>query len=127
MVMKKAWMIALAVFVTVSCKKEGPGGGNTIAAFPKHHGISINSGTMYIKYGAKESPGSDLSKYDAKAEVDVHPGEAAHAHFKELRKGDYYLFFAGFDSTINETVFGGIPIKLKKKSGETEIDVPVTE
>jgi hypothetical protein len=109
-----------------SCQKAGTGGDYSITAFPKHHGKSINNGVVYIKYNADELPGQAPSDFDASAPVVAHPGEGAHAHFHELKKGDYYIYHIGYDSTISQTVKGGIPIKLKKDKA-VDLDIPVTE
>lgn len=112
--------------IALSCKKEGLGGDTEIAAFPKHHGKSIRNAMVYVKYGAKESPGEDVSKYDISAIANsLHDG-VYHAHFHDLRKGYYYIYSVGFDSSIMQIVKGGIPVKIGK-SGEEEVDVPVTE
>ena len=119
--------IALAVFGFVACKKNGTGGDNTIAAFPKHHGVTIPNATIFIKYGATELPGVSASDFDdSKVAIKEGSGDA-HAHFEGLLKGDYYIYAVGFDSTVNETVSGGIAVKITKKSGEHDVDVPVTE
>lgn len=126
----KLKLIIFSFFVTltaISCKKNGTGGDNTIAAFPKHHGVSIPNATVYIKYGATELPGQNASDFDD-AKTAVSEGSvAAHAHFEGLLKGDYYIYSVGFDSTVNEVVSGGIAVKIKSKSGEQDLDVPVTE
>ena len=120
-------VIALAVFFFLSCKKNGTGGENTIAAFPKHHGVTIPNATVFIKYGATELPGVNASDFDdSKVAVKEGSGDA-HAHFEGLLKGDYYIYAIGFDSTVNETVSGGIAVKISKKSGEQDVDVPLTE
>jgi hypothetical protein len=123
----KLAFIALALTAFASCKKNGTGGENTIAAFPKHHGVTIPNATVYIKYGATELPGVNASDFDD-SKIAVKEGSgAAHAHFEGLLKGDYYIYSIGFDSTVNETVSGGIAVKITSKSGEQDVEVPVTE
>ena len=122
---------AVILFVTfisfLACKKNGTGGKNSIAAFPKHHGVSIPNATVYIKYGATDLPGTNASDFDD-SKIAVKEGSAApHAHFEELLKGDYYIYAVGFDSTINETVTGGVAVKITEKAVEKDVDVPVTE
>jgi hypothetical protein len=127
--MKKVKLIAfgLIIFTVFACKKNGTGGDNTIAAFPKHHGVTIPNATVYIKYGATELPGVSASDFDdSKIAVKEGSGDA-HAHFEGLLKGDYYIYSVGFDSTVNETVSGGVAVKITSKSGEKDVDVPVTE
>lgn len=110
-----------------ACTKPGLGGEASILAFPKHHDDPIPDATIYIKYDAKEFPGTDVSVYDDAEVASVHPGEDPHAHFTNLEKGSYYLYGVGFDSSINQIVTGGIPVEITEKSGELEIVVPVTE
>jgi hypothetical protein len=127
--MKKLNFIALtfAILAFSACKKNGTGGDNAIAAFPKHHGLPIPNATVFIKYGATELPGTSASDFDD-SKVAVKEGTvAAHAHFDGLLKGNYFIYSIGFDSTINETVSGGIAVKIKTKSGEQDVEVPVTE
>lgn len=127
--MNKLPIVALLLlFITINaCKKNGTGGDNSIAAFPKHHGVTIPNATVFIKYGATELPGLNASDYDdSKIAVKEGSGDA-HAHFEGLLKGDYYIYAIGFDSTVNETVSGGVAVKLSSKSGEKDIDIPVTE
>lgn len=127
--MKKLNAIILIVTLIpfLACKKNGTGGKNSIAAFPKHHGVSIPNATVYIKYGATDLPGMNASDFDD-SKIAVKEGSAAaHAHFEELLKGDYYIYAVGFDSTINETVTGGVAVKITEKAVEKDVDVPVTE
>ena len=112
--------------MAVACKRDGTGGDCEIAAFAKHHETLIPGCTIYIKYGAKEFPGTDLSVYDDSKKAGSVGEAKGHTHFSGLLKGDYYLYGVGYDSSISMEVRGGIHIKLKKK-GETELDVPVTE
>jgi hypothetical protein len=115
------------VFIFSSCEKAGLGGEATIVAFPKHHDKPIPNAIIYIKYDAKEFPGEDPGLYDDSEIAVAEPGEAPHAHFHDLKKGDYYLYGVGFDSSINLPVTGGTPVEIKDKSGEIDQDVPLTE
>jgi hypothetical protein len=127
--MKKINFLILS-FVMLSfmaCKKNGTGGENTIAAYPKHHGVLIPNATVYIKYGATELPGKNPSDFDDSKIAVRKSATDAHAHFDGLLKGDYYLYAVGFDSTTSEVVSGGIGVKITSKSGEKLVDVPVVE
>lgn len=115
-------MLVLTLSLVTGCKKEGIGGDSTIAVHVKHHEALIPHSMVYIKYGAKEFPGATLTNYDDSLMTD----DAAHGHFEELVKGDYFLYGVGYDSSISEVVTGGIAVKLSKGS-ELEVDVPVTE
>lgn len=121
---KTILLVAAICLSTVfsACHKEGTGGKSSISGSVKHHDAAIPNAVVYIKYGVKEFPGTDVSKYDASVTADAN----AHYEFKNLRKGDYYLYGAGYDNTIMEAVTGGISVKLKYNK-ETETDVPVTE
>ena len=122
--MKKIILPLLISSLLFSCGKEGPGGKSSIQGSVKHHSQLIPGAVVYIKYGAKESPGSNVTYYDASANADAN----AHYEFVDMKKGDYYLFAIGFDSTIVMTVSGGIPVEIKtKKSSTVTADVPVTE
>ena len=122
--MKKlfAYLIPLSVFFA-SCGKEGPGGKAAIKGLVKHHSKPIPGAVVYIKYGAKESPGSNVTYYDANITADAN----AHYEFPDLKAGDYYLFGVGFDTAIGKVVSGGIPVVIKSKTETVEADVPVTE
>ena len=119
-------IIALLFFgiITTSCNKEGIGGDNTLAVFPEHHGKPIYGATVYVRFAGTEFPGSNPSDYDL---AEVGDSSEEHVHIKGLRKGNYYLYATGFDSSISAIVTGGVHIKLNKKSGETDVKVPVVE
>ena len=121
--MKNIVYILLLSSLLSSCGKEGPGGKAVIQGSVKHHSALIPGSVVYIKYGVKEFPGTDVKYYDASVTADA----KAHYEFTDLRAGDYYLFSVGFDSTIVQTVSGGIPVVIKKKTETVDTDVPVTE
>ena len=115
--------ISLISLVALSaCYKEGNGGKSVVNGFVSHHSHRVPNAIVYIKYGAIEFPGTDVSKYDASITADAN----AHYEFKDLRKGDYYLYGVGYDNAIMENVSGGIGIKLKYNKTTTS-DIPVTE
>jgi hypothetical protein len=112
----------IALTTLYSCKKEGTGGKSTVSGTVKHHSNPIPNAIVYIKYGATEFPGNDVSVYDNHVTADAN----AYYEFKDLRKGDYYLYGVGYDPNIFEAVKGGIGIQLKRNNTVTS-DVPVTE
>jgi hypothetical protein len=121
--MKKLSMFLLAtVLVFASCKKEGIGGKSSVSGAVKHHALPIPNAVVYIKYGATEFPGTDVSVYDASTVSN----SAAKYEFKELQKGDYYLYSVGYDSAISLPVTGGFGVFLKNRESKT-VDVPVVE
>lgn len=118
---KLFYLIMFSLFV-VSCAKEGTGGKASVNGTVKHHSKIIPNAEVYIKYGATEFPGSNTADYDAS----VTTSSDAKYEFKELKKGDYYLFAKGFDAGITKEVQGGVPVELKRTENKT-INVPVTE
>jgi|GEM_PF-1363995 len=120
--------IALVIIVLVlnSCKKSSTGGDATVVAFPKHHGVSINGATVYVKFKTNDMPSDPTNNYDLKIEGD--PTEN-HVHIHGLRYGKYYLYAVGYDPSISETVTGGAPltIKWKERKQEIDVDIAVTE
>ena len=125
--MKKTIVLAFIAVMAggLSCKKNGTGGEATVAAITKHHDRAIPFSTVYIKYGAKEFPGTDVSKYDASQTTD----KEGHTHFEKLRHGDYYFYGVGYDSVAQAVVKGGVGLQIKRKERkqEFELKVPVTE
>lgn len=123
--------ILFSLFAIASCCKEGANGDATIVVFLKHHGNVIPNNanhvdTVWVKFNAKDSPGSGTDKYDT-----YFVGEAGedHVHCHDLKCGDYFLFGTGLDTTIGMRVSGGAHIKIKHKERKDEIDtdLAVTE
>ena len=111
-------------FFHFSCVKPGKGGMAVIKGNVLHHTLPVPNSIVCIKYGAKEFPGEDLNIYD---EQIITTGTEASYEFKDLKRGDYYLFSVGFDSTIMEAVKGGVPVLIVKNSESADINIPVTE
>ena len=112
-----------------SCAYGGLGGNVTLAAHPQHHGVPIYSKVGYpdsafVKFNAVNSPGSSASSYDLQLAGDS--GEE-HVHIHNLKPGKYFIFMTGYDSTINQRVYGGIPYTLTQTSGEVDVNIPVSE
>lgn len=120
-------ILVLSLITFISCKKEGTGGKVKLGVFVKHHKELIPNAVVYIKYGAKEFPGADSKNYDNSAICGNDGLDLGYTHFKDLKKGNYYLYSVGYDSTINLPVTGGIPVEIKEKTGELTVDIPVTE
>jgi hypothetical protein len=121
---KLSSLLLLVLLITTSSCKEGTGGKSSISGNVLHHTKIIPNAVVYIKYGATDFPGTDVSDYDASVTSDTN----AHFEFKDLRKGDYYLYATGIDVSpaTSFPVSGGIGIKLRYNKSVT-IDVPVTE
>ena len=110
------------LFITSACHKEGIGGKSTIGGTVNHHSKPIPNSVVYIKYGATDFPGTDITTYDNHTTADAN----AHYQFDDLRMGNYYLYGVGWDNSISSTVTGGVGIKIKYNKSYTQ-DVPVTE
>ena len=116
-----------------SCQVAGLGGATTIVAFPQHHGKPIYNldsiynypDTAYVKFNAQDQP-ANLNSYDAI--FTGTPGEN-HVHLEGLKPGKYYIFMAGFDTSLvpDKRVKGGLPYTLTQASGELNLNVAVTE
>jgi len=123
---KTSLLFALAVSLfLISCKKNGTGGKADISATVTHHDHNIPYATIHIKYGAKESPGTNTSNYNAHIQTDAN----GHADLSGLRYGDYYLYGTGFDSTILSPISGGghLEIKWNQRKKTIAYTVQVTE
>ncbi len=118
-----SFLLLISLFIYASCTKPGLGGEAEIHIDVKHHSVLVPYTNVYIKYDAKEFPGDDLSKYDAS----ITTNNMAHGHFGNLKKGNYYIYGVGFDSTINQTVTGGMKVKVSKKSEMLDVTLQVTE
>lgn len=121
--MKKIVAFTLLILLAFGCKKNQLGGKSTISGTIKHHAKVIGNATVYIKFNAKEFPGTDVSVYDDKVTAD-----ASGNYTIKCYKGDYYLFAVGYDYAIEPpyTVVGGSPVHIRTKE-DVQIDLAVTE
>ena len=115
------YLIPLCLFL--SCAKEGPGGKAVIKGRVMHLSQPIPGAAVYIKYGAKESPGTDITYYDASVNADAN----ANYEFVDLKRGDYYLFAVGYDSVGVYPVSGGMPTEIKSKTETVLVEVQVVQ
>jgi hypothetical protein len=125
--MKKNIVLSITVLLSlffITCKKNELGGKSNIEGKVLHHTKAIAEATVYVKMGATEFPGDDISKYDFEVTAD------ASGNFKvtSLYKGDYYLYAVGRDFTVPAPwlVKGGVPVKLRNNETAT-VELPVTE
>jgi hypothetical protein len=112
-----------------SCQLAGSGGNTTIVAKPQHHGVPIFNqlnyfDTAYVKFSTQNFPGPDPAFYDT-----LFAGASGEDHvtIPGMKTGYYYIWMAGFDTTIALRVTGGLPLKLTQASGQVNIIIPVTE
>ncbi len=110
-------------FLFFSCTKNKLGGNSFIKGRVKHHEKIITKASVFIKFNAKEFPGADTTKYDAKVRVD-----AVGNYLIKCYKGDYFLYAFGFDYGIDPPYYvkGGLSAHLRNNE-TTELDLGVTE
>ncbi|MDI1356099.1 MAG: hypothetical protein PSX36_14365 [bacterium] len=104
-----------------SCKKNQLGGKSTVRGQVAHHEKMIPFARVFIKFNAKEFPGSDTSIYDSR----ITTGADASYTFN-CYKGDYYLYAFGYDDAILKNVKGGLPLKVRTNENITA-NLAVTE
>lgn len=131
MLFQRQLLIAFfSCILLVSCKPEedippvelgGKGGNGILKVTPKHHSSEIDSCTIYIKYNSLDV----ATVYDDSAKV-VQVNNSPVATFGGLKKGHYYLYGKGWDTSINEAVMGGLPYELQQETA-VSVTVPVTE
>ena len=109
--------------VFFSCKKNELGGKSTIKGAVKHHAKVIANATVFIKFNAKEFPGTDTTLYDAKVKADADGN-----YIIKCYKGDYYLFGLGSDYALPPPykVTGGLSVHIRNKES-IDIEIAVTE
>jgi len=112
-----------------SCLYAGTGGNLNIIASPEHHGVPIpgfpgNLDTAFIKYNAISSPGASASDYDTLITGQVGDNFVL---IPGVKPGRYYIFMAGYDTSISMPVRGGVPFVFTLTSGNYDIVVPVSE
>ena len=111
------------VLLMVSCNKEGFGGFASISGIVKHHSKAIPNALVYLKFNARNAPGTSVADYDYSTVAD----SLGNYMIDGLKKGDYFLFGAGFDSGIGLNVEGGIPVKIATDESVVNTNIPVTE
>ncbi|MBI3502648.1 MAG: hypothetical protein HY063_12730 [Bacteroidetes bacterium] len=107
--------------VEVSCRKAGPGGKAVIKGTVTHSTKPVPGTVVYIKYNTQSFPGANINNYDASTVADA----SAIYEFDNLRRGDYYLFGVGFDSTAVKTVSGGTGTSISSKDETIQVDLQV--
>lgn len=105
------------------CKKNQLGGKSNIKGKVQHHGKDIPFARVYIKFNAKEFPGSNVSLYDTYVDADKN-GSILIEH---IYHGNYYFYAVGYDDAISQTVVGGVYLKVKMLKEHTGFVVPVSE
>lgn len=128
--MKKVCLLVYPLLLLGACNAKdgepkielaGKGGSAVVKAMPKHHGTSIDSCMVYIKYNSQDVS----SAYDDSVKC-MQVDSVSTATFSGLKAGQYYLYAKGWDAGIGETVIGGLPYTITQEN-EQSVTVPVTE
>lgn len=122
--MKKIIVLSSLLLLTlcfVACKKNQLGGKSTIKGSVLHHSQLIPNATVYVKFNAKDFPGTDIGAYDDKVTADANGNYEIKCY-----KGDYYLYGVGYDNSIREAVTGGLAVHIRNRE-TVKVDVAVTE
>ncbi|MBS1616499.1 MAG: hypothetical protein JST06_10330 [Bacteroidetes bacterium] len=130
-----ALLCSAALFSSFSsCKKSddnglscpaGDGGNTQVVVFATRGGDTIlntaGNDTVYVKYGASQSPGTDPALYDK-----AFAGEQGenHIHLTRLKCGTYFLYRVSWDPLSQQRYSGTVAISFTKTSGE--IDTLIT-
>ena len=117
-------LVCALAWLGISCNKEGIGGKSVITGMVLDNTTTIPNAMVYIKYGASTWPGFDVELYDDQT---TSSSSSAAYTFTNLYKGDYYIWATGENTTISESVSGGVAIILKTKKETLEINIPVTK
>lgn len=117
-------MLLIFVFGCTKKKSAGWGGNTTLVIKAQHHGATIDSGTIYIKFNATDAPSDNT--YDAQQVLQLKDNGSILATFSGLKTGDYYIYGYCYDKGIANNVKGGIPYTIQQ-DGTIELIVPVTE
>ena len=122
------FLFAIIVLASIfSCKKKpsaGLGGNAKVKIAAKHHGITIDSCTISIKFNSLDAPSNGM--YDLTQKVSKGITGESFTIFEGLKPGDYYVYGLGWDPSISNNVKGGIPYTIKDET-DLSIIVPVTE
>ncbi len=114
----------LFLMLFLGCKKNQLGGKSTISGVIKHHEKIIANATVFIKFNAKDLPGTDTILFDTKVRADAEGNYVIKCY-----KGNYFLYAYGYDAQVttnNGRVTGGSGVNIRNNEKVT-IDLGVTE
>jgi len=109
----------MLIVIMDACCKGGTGGNATVVATIFHHTKAITGASVYVKYGAKDFPGTTTSAYSASITAANNSNTVT---FKDLKCGDYFFYGVGFDSTLSLPVTGGYHLSIKHSERNQEKD-----
>ncbi len=111
---------SFSVFFLVSCDKNKVA---TVTGHVMHHEKPIGHAQVYLKFGTNYFPGENLGSYDVNVQADDH----GHFTFDKIPTGEFYVYAFGWDDEISDSVFGGIPSEILKKTKNIDLNIPVVE
>lgn len=100
--------IIAGMLLLSACGKDKTRGSYTLQVTPKHHGRTIDSCTVYIKYNVVDAPANGI--YDDSMRCVPVDGSYA-ATFINVPSGNHYLYGYGWDAQLTppKAVKGGYP------------------
>jgi hypothetical protein len=110
----------------LGCKKNQLGGKSNIKGKVMHHDKAIPFARVYIKFGAKDLPGTNASDYSTYVDAD-HNGNFL---IEKIYHGDYYFYAVGIDDDLiapDNVVKGGVYLQVKRLKEYPSFVVPVSE
>ncbi len=122
-------LCAMSLLLLSGCKRDEPidpaaagkGGNAILKVIPKHHGLVMDSCTVYIKYNTQDAAASNDDSVKCTPDNGV-----STAIFPGLKKGNYYLYGKGWDDNISMDVIGGLPYVINEET-TLSVNLPVTE
>lgn len=121
---KSLTLLPLCLIVFYGCKKNQLGGKAQISGVIKHHTKVISYATVFIKFNAKDLPGTDTTLFDEKVRADADGNYTIKCY-----KGNYFLYGYGYDNQVttnNGRVTGGSGVSVRNNEKVT-VDLGVTE
>lgn len=121
---KYAWALVMLSLGVVACNRNDADP-IVLKVTPKHHGVAIDSCTIFIRYNTVNEPAD--GKYDDSAKCVKENGIPV-ATFTNLSKGNHYVFGLGWDPNLTppDTVKGSFAYPLKD-DGTQYLDLAVSE
>lgn len=116
-------ILLLFCLTWISCTKEGLDGKFIISGTAMHHSEIIANTKVWVAFGASEFPGKVRENYDLEIQADLN----GRFSVENLKKGNYYFYGMGYDSLIQDSVFGGMRIAVNKNNAEVDFTLAVTE
>jgi hypothetical protein len=113
------FLILVALVFSLSCKKENETSTNSqgngvvkgniaVVVTAMHHSWSVSNIRVFMKKDVTSWPGRDTTLYTWKATTDA----SGSVTFRDLFKGNYYIYATGYDINFGANVIGYMPINL---------------